>query len=184
MRPMGFCVVACCCCAASALPRPARRQRRAPQRGRRPQLGRLRPHLQRNPLQPAGRDQSRDRAAAESRLDAGSRRHQQPVDAAGGGRRDLRRLRLQLRACGRREDRQAAVALRPRGRQGRGRQAAHRLGHPRPELLEGPAVRRHARRPPDRARCEDRQAGVERADHRHRTTARSSPARRACSTTR
>ena len=53
------------------------RQHRAQQRGRRPQLGGVRPHLRRNPLQPAGRDQSRDRAAPEPRLDAGSRRHQQ-----------------------------------------------------------------------------------------------------------
>ena len=33
--------------------------------------------------------------------------------------------------------------------------------------LEGPAVRRHPRRAPDFHRCENRQAGVERADHRH-----------------
>ena len=48
----------------------------------------------------------------------------------------------------------------------------------------GKRLRRHARRPPDRARREDRQAGVDGADDRPEASATRSPARRASSRAR
>ena len=48
----------------------------------------------------------------------------------------------------------------------------------------GKIYRRHARRPADRARRRDRQAGVGQSDHPDRISPTPSPARRACSTAR
>ena len=77
--------------------------------------------------------------------------------AGRGGRGHLYCRRLQRHLCGRCGHRQAAVELRPEDRR---RRRCAWLGHPRPRLLEGQGLRRHAGRPPDRARRQDRQAAL------------------------
>ena len=81
-------------------------------------------------------------------------------------------------------DARPASSSGPTTRRCRGECGVERLlrrRQPRRRGVERQGLRRHARRPADRARCGDRQAGLGRADRRQDAAATRSPARRASS---
>ena len=82
-------------------------------------------------------------------------------DAARGRRRDVRlhRAGSKVKAY-RRQDRRADVVLRSQGAAASRARSLLRRGQPRRRRVEGQGVRRHARRPPDRARRRDRQRSL------------------------
>lgn len=57
-----------------------------------------------------------------------------------------------------------ALHVRPEGNEGFRRGVAGRMGYPRHRLLARTRLHRHARWPPDRPRCQDRQGHLERAN--------------------
>ena len=75
-------------------------------------------------------------------------------------------LVVEQRVRVRREDRQGALALRPAGAARVGRERLLRRGQSRRRGVERQDLRRHARRPPGRARRGDRQGSVEHAHDR------------------
>ena len=162
------------------------RRRRARGSRRRQQLARLRAHLRRAALQPARPGEHRHREASRARVVPRAARRRHPErHAARGRRRHVLHRQLQQDARGRREDRQAALGVRPEGDRARGRAAARDVGlEPRARLLEGQGRDRHDRRPADRARREDRLAESGRRRPPTRPSRSTSPARRRCSATR
>ena len=87
------------------------------------------------------------------------------VDAAGHRRRHVRHERVEQGVRARCDNRSAALDLRPEGARPGRRQRLLRRRESRRRGVEGPGVPRHARRPPGRARCRHRQAGLG-SDHR------------------
>ena len=162
-------------------PDDARRQF-ATHRGRsgRRQLAHVRADLRRPSLQSAEPDQRANRRQAGPGLEPRIRHHARSgSDAAGEGRRHLHHRQLERGVRHRREDRRDPLDLRSQGASRARLFHLLRRGESRRGALSRQGLRRHAGRPPDRARRTYRHAGVGRRRPRQRQAILRSPALRA-----
>ena len=130
--------------------------------GRPERLADLPRQLQVLALQHARSDQCRQRQEAPGRLDAspGARDPRPAVVPAGRRRRALLLGLVQPAVRAECRDRRGDLVVHPGAQRGPDRDPDPHALQPRHRARPGPRLRRHGRRPPDRGRHEDRQAGL------------------------
>ena len=146
---------------------------------RRRRLAVVRARLLRAALQPARSDQRRQRREARPGVAVRDRDRSRPRgDAARRRRRDVHDRVVERHLRDRRAHRQAAVEVRPRGASQVRQPRLLRRRQSRRRVLQGQGLRRRARRPAGRDRCDERQGRVadddrrsEAAVHDHRRAA-------------